>query len=74
MEKVQSTLLVKSIGKEGQQKIKKGQSHIYETNAERSLSLDELRRECLNFAQRNFQGRTFTNRDIGRTIQVSHQE
>jgi len=46
---------------------------IVETNAERDLSFDALRRECLNYAQRNFQGKTFTNKATGREIQVSRQ-
>ena len=48
-------------------------SAIVETDAERNLSFDELRQECLNFAQQNFQGKTFTNKGTGREIQVSRQ-
>jgi len=46
---------------------------IFETDAERGFSINELRRECLIFARQNFQGKSFTNNDTGRVIQVSHQ-
>jgi hypothetical protein len=46
---------------------------IVETDAERDLSFDELRRVCLNYARQNFQGKTFANKATGREIQVSHQ-
>jgi hypothetical protein len=36
-------------------------------------SIDELRRECLKYAQQNFQGKTFINKATGREIQVSRQ-
>jgi len=49
------------------------QSSIIETDAERNLSFDELRRECLNFVQQQFQGKTFINKDTCREIQVSRQ-
>jgi hypothetical protein len=51
----------------------KKQTAIVETDTERDLSFDELRRECLNYAQRNFQGKTFINKATGREIQVSRQ-
>jgi len=46
---------------------------IFETDAEHDLSINELRRMCLIYAQQNFQGKSFTNKDTGRVIQVSHQ-
>jgi hypothetical protein len=46
---------------------------IIETDAERALSFDALRQECLRYAQRHFQGKTFTNRAAGRAIHVSRQ-
>jgi len=49
------------------------QSTIIETDAERNLSFDELRRECLSFVQQQFQGKTFINKDTYREIQVSRQ-
>jgi hypothetical protein len=49
------------------------QSTISETDAERNLSFDELRKACLVYAQKNLQGKSFTNRKTGRVIQVSHQ-
>jgi hypothetical protein len=55
------------------EKVEENQSAIVETDTERDLSFDELRRKCLNFAQQNFQGKTFTNKVTGREIQVSRQ-
>ena len=49
------------------------QNTIIETDDERCLSIDELRRKCLIYAQQNFQGKSFTNKDTDRIIQVSHQ-
>jgi len=49
------------------------QNIIIETDDERGLSIDELRRKCLIYAQQNFQGKSFINKDTGRVIQVSHQ-
>ena len=49
------------------------QNAIVETYLERALSFDELRGECLSLAQRNFQGKTFTNKATGRVIRVSRQ-
>jgi len=54
-------------------KVKERQSTIVETDAERNLSFDELRKECLNFVQQQFQGKTFTNKATGREIHVSRQ-
>ena len=54
-------------------KVEEKQSAIVETDAERDLSFDELRRGCLNFVQQNFQGKAFTNKATGREIQVSRQ-
>ena len=48
-------------------------SIIVETDNEHNLSIDELRQECLKFAQHNFQGKAFTNKATGRNIQVSRQ-
>jgi hypothetical protein len=53
--------------------VRNGQSTVIETEVERNLSIDELRRECLNFVQQNFQGRTYISKDTGREIQVSRQ-
>jgi len=53
--------------------VEKKQTTIVETDAERDLSFDELRRECLSYAQQNFQGKTFSNKATGREIQVSRQ-
>jgi hypothetical protein len=49
------------------------QNTIVETYAECGFSIDELRHKCLIYAQKKFQGKSFTNRDTGRVIQVSHQ-
>ena len=46
---------------------------IFETEAERGFSINELRRECLIYARQNFQGKSFTNKDTDRVIQVSQQ-
>lgn len=46
---------------------------VIETDTERNLSTDGLRRKCLTFAQQNFQGKTFKNKNTGMTIQVSRQ-
>jgi len=46
---------------------------IFETDAERGFSINELKRECLIYARQNFQGKSFTNINTGRVIQVSHQ-
>ena len=48
-------------------------SNINETQQECALSIEELRRKCLTFAQENFQGKTFTNKPTGMEIQVSRQ-
>jgi len=53
--------------------VEERQNTIVERDTERDLSFDELRRECLNYARRNFQGKTFTNKATGREIQVSRQ-
>jgi len=46
-------------------------SSIDETGHEKKLDDIALKRECFNYARQNFQGKFFTNIDIGRSIGVS---
>jgi len=46
---------------------------IAENEREITLSIKELKKECLEYAQHNFQGKTYINADTGREIQVSRQ-
>ena len=46
---------------------------IVETNEEVVLPINELRKVCLSFAQQNFQGKTFMNKETGKDIHVSRQ-
>jgi hypothetical protein len=46
---------------------------ITENEWEKTLSIIQLRKECLEYARRNFQGKTYTNLSTGREIQVSNQ-
>jgi len=46
---------------------------IAENEREITLSIKELKRECLEYAQHNFQGKKYINVDTGREIQVSRQ-
>jgi len=50
------------------------EEHILdETNEECILSIGELRNVCLSFAQQNFQGKTYINKETGKEIHVSRQ-
>jgi hypothetical protein len=53
--------------------IEKPQSIIIETDAERKLSLNDLRKERLHYVQEHFQGKMFTNKSTGREIKVSRE-
>jgi hypothetical protein len=44
---------------------------IRETNAERSLTIGQLKHQCLQYAKQNFQGKEFTNKDTNKPIRVS---
>jgi len=44
---------------------------IAETEHEKSLSVHDLKRECFEYARKNFQGKKFTNKASGREIIVS---
>jgi hypothetical protein len=46
---------------------------IAENEHEKLLSIIELKKECLEYVQRNFQGKAYVNTDTGREIQVSRQ-
>jgi hypothetical protein len=46
---------------------------ISENEREKSLTLNELRKECFDFAKYNFQGNKYVNINTGREIQVSRQ-
>ncbi|MDR1444933.1 MAG: hypothetical protein LBI94_08650 [Treponema sp.] len=53
--------------------IEKPQNIIIETDVERKLSLNDLRKECLRYVREHFQGKAFTNKSTGREIKVSRE-
>jgi hypothetical protein len=46
---------------------------LTENEREKSLTLNELRKECVDFARNNFQGKKYINLNTEREIQVSRQ-
>jgi hypothetical protein len=47
------------------------QGILIENDEEKQLSNADLKKECFNFARKNFQGKKFTNRETGWEIIVS---
>ncbi|MDR3146854.1 MAG: hypothetical protein LBU00_00585 [Treponema sp.] len=50
---------------------KSGTVVLVETAAEQGLNGYDLKRACYSYAKDNFQGKTFINKETGRTISVS---
>jgi len=46
---------------------------LAENEREKTLSIIQLRKECLEYARRSFQGKKYINSSTGREIQVSSQ-